>query len=342
MSTTLFQVTSNTDANSIRGFPMWVFWLLVVIIVLLFVFILIRDRGIRDKIKKLFSWILKKIRIARINAKISKKKQKKQSLIIRLGREVWEKKIYVSGTETENAEIEKLKVDDIQIKNEIQKIDAEVEQKNLAIEELNNEKDGKVSGVKEKKKPLDIQFQAYMKDLDLLEKEIKDKDRLRIKTAKSITQQMQNIKKTENDEYLSKIEKQIKRKEFEKRITDLQDDEVKISTTLTISREKLTDLKKRNDDLFQKISHLQEELTHINKDYRNQQQKIEEQIDELKKHKNALNIKDVGLQKQLSLGFERLGEIVNESRVESGELLGIYSQLDNIDKCISDLEDRLK
>ena len=76
MSGILFQVIPNDDTGTAQGFPPWAFWLLVIIIVILFTFILIRDRGVREKIKKIFSWIAKKIRMARIRSKINQKKQK--------------------------------------------------------------------------------------------------------------------------------------------------------------------------------------------------------------------------------------------------------------------------
>jgi len=338
----LFQVIADTDPSPVQGFPQWLFWLLVVIIVLLLTFILIRDRGVRGKIKKFFSWIIKKIRVARIKTKINKKKQKKQNLLIRLGREVWEKKIEVPGTELELSNIQKLEADEIKIKNEIQKIDTDIEQNNLAIEELTKDKDQEVSGIMEKKNPLDDDYKTYLNERDLQERDIKEKDRLRIKTAKSITQRMEDINRTENDEYLSKIEKGLRRKELEQRITDLKNEEANISSALTSSREKLDNLKKKNDTLEQQISRHQEELNRINKDHKNQLQKFEEKIGDLRKHKNALNIKNVGLQKQLSLAFETLGDIVNKRRIDSSDLLGIYTQLDSINKSLKDLEAHLK
>ena len=98
----VFQVVNASESNQSQSFPVWVFWLLVFIIAVLLIFIIIRDKRARAKVRAFFFWIGSKIRMARIKSKINRKTQEKMKVIARLGQLAWDSQIDLSeiGSET--------------------------------------------------------------------------------------------------------------------------------------------------------------------------------------------------------------------------------------------------
>ena len=67
----------------------WVFWVQFGIIIILLAFILIRDQGVKDFLKNIFSWAKKKIRIAKIKSALNGAIDNKNKMIPKLGEDFW-------------------------------------------------------------------------------------------------------------------------------------------------------------------------------------------------------------------------------------------------------------
>ena len=122
----LFQVVNGLNADESQGFPTWAFWLLVFIVAALLIFILVRDRRARARIRTFFSWIGSKIRTARIKSKINRKNDERARLVIQLGRLAWDNRIEIVDIVPETGEMEKLARDQGRIEDEIGKLDEEI------------------------------------------------------------------------------------------------------------------------------------------------------------------------------------------------------------------------
>lgn len=338
----IFQVVNASESNQSRSFPVWVFWLLVFIIAVLLIFILIRDKRVRAKIRAFFSWIGSKIRMARIKSKINRKTQEKMKVIARLGQLAWDAKIDIPEIESENEEIKKLKADEALINDEIQKLDAEIEKNRTVIERYNQNQAKKISDIEVEKKPLDVEYKKLNSQKDQVEGELKENEKLKTKVARNLKHHEQEIDKIEKDTYLSKIEKEMKRKENEKAIDELKKNEIKATEKLDSLREKLENVKKKIDELRGQISKFEDKIKIYESEQQQHQKKNDEQIDNLQKSRKALNIKNIGLQKQLSVLLKKTGEKLNQNRPDRAELKEIYSQIDLIDHRIQELESKMK
>ena len=90
----LFSAQNAVD-NADGGFPFWIFWLLVCIILLLLVFIFLRDKDLRHRLDSFFKGIKNRLRKVRLLATLKKEQQKHEDFMLELGRKAWEEDVEV-------------------------------------------------------------------------------------------------------------------------------------------------------------------------------------------------------------------------------------------------------
>lgn len=338
----LFQVVNGLDADQPQGFPTWVFWLLAIIIAVLLIFILVRDRRARAKIGAFFSWIGSKIRTARIKSKINRKNDERAKLISRLGQQAWDNRIEVVDILPEIGEIEKLARDRVRIDDEIRKLSEEIEACQTRSDEIKKDYDRRVSGIEAEKKPFDLRHKELLRQIDSLNQKIKETEKSKVKLERDIKYQIREMEKTETDGYLSNIEKETKKREYEKNIESLRQKESEYGS---IRNPLEVEMQKTNTGVIEfksKIDEMENRINELKKDFREQHKKDEETIDNLQKKRKALNINKIAIEKQMKVLFEKSGEKLNQNRSDRKELRETYSRIDLIDQQIRDLEARLE
>jgi len=82
-----------------EGLPYWAFWLLLCVIILLLLFIFLRDKDLRRRLSAFLSGARRKMIRMRLAARIRHEKEKKAGLWKELGRKAWSKDVRVEGTE---------------------------------------------------------------------------------------------------------------------------------------------------------------------------------------------------------------------------------------------------
>jgi chromosome segregation ATPase len=341
MAAVLFQIVDGNETVSHQGFPSWVFWLMLAVILILVIFILIRDQRVRGQIKKFFSWFFNKIRVARLKSRINRITQQKTVLLAELGKTVWEKNIKVDGIDAEKREIDKLNQDETGIQREIQRLDGEIDKQRTEADDFDGAHQAKVAEVEKKKNPLDIRYRELNKSYDSLQDQIKNLEKLKVKLSRSIQQHRQEIEKIESDGYLSKIEKESKKKEQDKQINDIQKQGNQTDMDIISLKDKGESLYRERELLKKEISVFTESLDRFKTEKQAFHKKNDEAIEKLQKSRKALGIKKIGIQKQLSLAFEKVGEKINQSRIEHEDLKRVFVQIDQVEKQINELEKRL-
>jgi chromosome segregation ATPase len=338
----LFQVVNGLEADGAKGFPTWAFWLLFFVIVALLVFILVRDRRARTRITLFFSWIGTKIRTARIKSKINRKTSEKTGLITRLGQLAWDNRIEVLDIVPETGEMDNLNRDKIRLNDEILNIDKEIENCQTGLDQIKKDYDKQVSGIEAEKKPLDLQYKELHRQIDSLNQRIKETEKSNARLKRDIVHQTREMEKAEADGYLSKIEKEAKKKEHEKNIESLRRKESEFASTRDPLEVELQKANTRLDELKSKIDEKESRVNELGEVFRERHKKDEETIDNFRKNRKALTIKRIGIEKQMTVLFGKSGEKLNQNRSDRKELQETYSRIDLVDQQIRELEDRLE
>ena len=137
------------------GLPYWLFWTLLLVILLLLLFIFLRDKNLRLRISSFFAGARRRSVLLQLRYRLRKEKQKKESVLKKLGERAWDGDIRVEGAETVRAALQELvkRRDAAQMdwKNAL----AEMERHHRRLEEATGLLDRKLQDKRAQKQPLD-------------------------------------------------------------------------------------------------------------------------------------------------------------------------------------------
>ncbi len=94
--------------GSSEGLPYWTFWLLLFIILLLVVFIFLRDKNLRRRINLFLFGAKKKLIKLHLQTRLKREYRKKDEFVRSLGIKVWEDKLEIPQGEKIHHELDKL------------------------------------------------------------------------------------------------------------------------------------------------------------------------------------------------------------------------------------------
>lgn len=319
-----------------------VFWALIILIVILVIYILIRDRALRDVIGRFFAWIRKKIRLAKMKGELNRERLNKEEWVKKLGETVWEKEIKDPSIADHMGEISDLKGEETLSKERLDALNADIEKHRQDFEEFKKAQESRVQEAVKEKDPLEEDLKNLEKQLHALDKEVKECEKQKIKANKGIEHNRKERELSEEDVTLSNIEKQQRREETEARIQSFEkeieggDEKLQgLSTEKSGLQDKIKVIQSKVDNLTSQIKKLEEDL-------KSREDQTDDAVKKLEDNKRALNVKIVGVQKQLNLLFMKVGEKVNQDRPDNELLSDIYSRIDALDSKIRKLETQLQ
>ncbi len=111
--------SQSPSPDSREGLPYWIFWLLLCVILLLVVFIFLRDKSLRQRLNSFFFSIKRKLIKIQLHSKLKKERQKKDELVKELGKRAWKDNIRVSQNEETNKKLDELEKDREKINDDI-------------------------------------------------------------------------------------------------------------------------------------------------------------------------------------------------------------------------------
>jgi len=76
-----------------EGLPYWIFWFLLCIILLLFSFIFLRDKDLRQRLSSFLSGAKRRMRRTQLQVKLNKEKRRKIEFLKELGQKAWSEKV---------------------------------------------------------------------------------------------------------------------------------------------------------------------------------------------------------------------------------------------------------
>lgn len=119
--------SQSPSPDSREGLPYWIFWLLLCVILLLVVFIFLRDKSLRQRLNSFFFSIKRKLIKIQLHSKLKKERQKKDELVKELGKRAWKDNIRVSQNEETNKKLDELEKDREKINDDLRDIERQRE-----------------------------------------------------------------------------------------------------------------------------------------------------------------------------------------------------------------------
>ncbi len=321
--------------------PVWLFWLMVVVIVLLAALILVRDKGIRGGIAGMFGWVRRKIRIAKIKSQIQKENQKKEELIKKLGKTAWDNGVSAPSIESQLEETRKLAAEEAEALQKLKALDADIQKGRQEWEADKKQADERIAGLESELKPLEDQHKELEKELHGVDKEIKNIEKTKIKTEKDIMKTREHLDMVEADVDLSNIEKEQKRSEALRRIQSFEDEIRAGDESMIALMEKATAVKEKITGIEPRINDLDARIGEAREVFKAQKGQWEESLKRLEENGRSLNVKLVGIRKELDLSHQKTGRQLLENRNEHESLAPVYGEIDAVDAVLAKLQGRL-
>jgi chromosome segregation ATPase len=307
--------------GSSEGLPYWIFWLLLCVILLLLVFIFLRDKDLRRRINLFLFGAKKKLIKIRLGARLKRECRKKDDVIRNLGKKSWEAKLNIPNGEKTVEELEML------------------EKNKQDLEREFNDAHEKISGLEadqekfiQKHKESVTQQESVKKSYQEKSVEIKDEERVL------------EVKVTEKQKELEGLMRGINSagNRIDEKFEDLNKKREKMDTAIKKLVEKRLNLEKERKDHQKKIEDFDKKLKMIEEGGKKRIREFHKEIKEWKRNKEKLHEKIEIIEKKKEPFFVRLGKQADETRETQEELSVFYSQIDRSNERIGDLEQQIK
>jgi chromosome segregation ATPase len=307
--------------GSSEGLPYWIFWLLLCVILLLLVFIFLRDKDLRQRINLFLFGAKKKLIKMRLQARLKRECRKKDEMIISLGKKAWEDKLKITKGEKIGQELDKLEENIHQLERELNDIHQKISGLEADEEKFLQKHKASVAEQESVKKPYQEKL-AEMKDGErVLEVKITEKQ----KELEGLMRGIHSSGENRDD----KIEElQLKREKMDEEIKELV--------------AKRLDLEKERKDHQEKIEGFEKKLKMIEEGGKKRLREYQKEIKEWKRTNEKLQEKIENNEKKKDPLFVRLGKQSDESRENQEQLSVFYSQIDRSNERIQDLEQQIK
>ena len=307
--------------GSNEGLPYWTFWLLLFVILLLVVFIFLRDKNLRRRINLFLFGARKKLIKLRLQTRLKREHRKKDELIRSFGKKIWEEKIKIPMGEKIHQELEKLEQNKQDLERESKDVLSKIKGLEADQEKFIQKHKDSVTEYESARKPNQEKSSEIKDEERLLEVKVMEKQKELEGVVRGI-----NASRNKADDRLEKLIKQ--REEMDETIKKLVG--------------KRLDLEKERKDHQEKIDELDKKLKAIEEGGKKRIREFHKEIKEWKRNKEKLLEKIEHVEKKKDPLFVRLGKQTDETRENHQELSVFYSQIDRSNERIGELEQQIK
>ena len=324
------------------GVPYWVFWLMLAVILFLAGVILTRDKEVREWFKGIFSHLGKKIHEAKIRLKINREKEKTGELLKELGKKIWEKKIEIDGAGDIREKLESLRSEEERLIRDKKAIEKEIEENIQAHERFRSEQAAAIKEQEQLKAPEEEELHRMKRELSEIEKITGEKEKLKSKNEKKTAAYKKKIDEIQADDDLSRIEKKMQTEELESDIKELNNEIERLTGELAPLYEKRGNPREVIERIKPKILKYDEQIGKLKEEQKERDRQYDNRNREHLKKKGELERKKNRLEQEKETLIEKLGKAGNLNRVENGELSGLYSKIDRVERTIKALERQIR
>lgn len=325
-----------------EGLPFWLLWLLLCVILLLVVFIFLRDKDLRRRISAFLSGARRHMLRLRLQAKLKKERERKVALWRELGKQAWNADVQASCVGEECARLAELDQEIGRHQKTWHDVYSRIEALGREHETALKRFRGHIAEQEEARRPYQEEMTALAsKRSELLE--ALESSRRESETAEA------QLGALEKD--IRQLEATTRPSESERasRLDRSREKAAALAGLLSALREKTPRLEEESARLDRRIEEVEAQvrvfnaaIERIEGEYRERLQAQEREIREWQRAKERTQDKIVDVKRLMEPVFENVGRILDAARVDNEDLAVLYFQIDGINRAIADLEGRLE
>ncbi len=335
-------VQTSLPLDTGEGLPFWLLWFLLCVILLLIVFIFLRDKDLRRRISSFLSGARRHMIRLRLQAKLKREREKKAAFWRELGTLAWNEDVRAACVDDECAKLTGLE-------EEIGRHQKTWHDVYSRIETLGREHDAAlrrfrtlVTEQEEGRRPHQEEMLALAgrkrEVLDALEASLREAEtaEAQLKGVEKEVRQAEENPKTNESDRTAKLDKaREKAAALAKQIRALREKS-------PLLQEERYRLDRRLEEIEARVRVFNSAIRRIEEEYRERLQAREKEIREWQRTKERVQDKIIEVKRLMEPLFENVGRILDEARLPNEDLAVVYFQIDGVNKTIADLETRLE
>jgi len=325
-----------------EGFPFWLLWLLLCFILLLVVFIFLRDKDLRRRISAFLSGARRHMTRLRLQAKLKREKDKKIALWRELGKQAWDEDVQAACIEEECAKLSAFDKEigchqktwhDVFSRIEVlgREHDAALKRFRILVaeqEEARRPHQEEMLALANRKKEILEALEASLREAEAAEAQLASVDR--------------DIRQIEANPKLAEADRAAKLDKARDKAASLTGLVRALREKSPLLQEERYRLERRLEATEARVRVFNAAIHRIEEEYGERLQAHEKEIREWQKAKERIQDKIVDVKRLMEPVFENVGRILDAARFDHEELAVIYFQIDVVNKTMSDLETRLE
>ncbi len=325
-----------------EGLPYWILWLLIFVILLLVVFIFLRDKDLRRRLNNFFFGARKRFNKLRLQVKLRKEKRLRQEILQELGESAWKEKIGLDEDKEIWKRLKSLEEKKKVLQNELREVEGNIAELNRSWQIMTEKFKENRSQMEKEKVILSERINEICSRENEIIREVAAKNQESEIITSKINSLQEELMKSENDLPKKNEKKSSSEEKFEERINELQTKKEEIEAVIKQNLEEKEKWEKELSKLKNKVQELDRSLGELEEDEKSQTQRINKELKEWEKVKNKLLKSLNENKKQKQPLFVELGNIFEKTREEFDSFVVFYSQLDRINKSIKEIERKLE
>ena len=316
--------------------------ILLIVILGLVAVILIRDKPLRDKVLAFFHGIGKKVTRLRLQQKIKSGQRAKDGALQRLGQAAW-KGGHKPETAAEAVRELGLLDDAIKAKNgEIEKNEAEAARIKQAQAEFVESQKAKIKEQEDKARPHREELTRVQANLREVESRISEVEKILRDAETELRRADGDLAKTDADASLTPDQKQVRNAESRARAQAAVQQKTAAEPKLAPLRGEQAALKKTCAEIQATIDGYTQAIRRLADEQKEKTRVADAQTADLAKKDHALRSEIKDLEKKEEPHWTALGRDIHGRRIDDSALTVLYAEIDNLDRNMRDIEERLK
>jgi chromosome segregation ATPase len=325
-----------------EGLPFWIFWFLLCIILLLLVFIFLRDKNLRRRLSSFLSGARRRMLRLRLLAKLRRETEKKAALWKDLGKKAWNDHVTAACVADECRKLaefeEEMHAHQMtwhEVYSRIEALSREHEETTGCFRALIKEQEDGRRPFEEERRSRGARKSEILDaiggaawEIDSAEAQIKALD----KEARAV----------EDNPKMAGIDKAGRLNKVQEKATLLADRIRTLQAKVPLLHEERQDLERRQAEAEAQIGVFNERLREIEDEQKLADRRHERELQEWLKSKERAQDRIVEIQRLMDPLFASMGKVLDESRIDVNDLTALYFQIDAVNRAIRELEIRIE
>ncbi|MBN1274358.1 MAG: hypothetical protein JXB26_19020 [Candidatus Aminicenantes bacterium] len=330
--------TNLPPPDSKEGLPFWIFWFLLSIILLLVIFIFLRDKDLRQRLDSFFFKTKQRLIKLQYQARLKREKQKKDELLIEIGKKTFSEQITLDQNKKILEKLRGLEEKQESIKRQSEDIAVKIDIGQDKMTELSKKHEEKLNELGKDQNPHIIQFNELKNKEKALRKDVRHKQKDMTDFEKNIHSLQKEMETTEQSDRLSLDEKKSKIEELNGNINELEEKISSIHNDIPLIEKEQNNINTEIESIEKTISTFDRKISDTKKKEKLRQRKMQKSIKELEKQYENFTEKTKEIEAQKDPLLRRLGEVMIKERPNNNALNLYFSRIDRAEKRIRNLE----